>query len=92
MANARERLADFMSWRGWSQTEMAEALGVHQTTLSKILLRQRGTGLEVAAAIERVTSQPRQDGEVWSEGPIRATEWAHASTMDTAAGAGESAS
>lgn len=81
-----------MEWRGWSQTETAEALGVHQTTLSKILLRKRGAGLDVAAGLERVTAQPREDGAVWPDGPIRAAEWAHPPTVAPTDPAVESAS
>jgi len=72
-----ERLRQWMKWRGWSQAEFAEACGgaTHQATISKLETGARRPGLELAVAIERVTSEPRDDGKRFPAGPILATSW-----------------
>lgn len=87
-----ERFLRWVSWLGVSEAEVARRLDCDASYPRRIRLGERRPGLDVALAIERVTSQPREDGEVWSEGPIRATEWAHSSSVDTPASAVESAS
>lgn len=72
-----------MKWRGWKQPQMAEAVGVHQATISKLTHgrgeRAPGTpGVAIAIAIERVTSEPGPDGTTWPDGPIRAEDWVSA--------------
>lgn len=75
MTTAHSRLRAFCEWRGLrTQQERADALGITQGNVSRI---ERGgsVSLALAHAIERLTSEPRADGEVWPEGPIRTEEW-----------------
>lgn len=69
--NPRTRLASFLAWKGWSQSGLASACDVHQTTISKLIEGHRGAGLGLAVAIERVTQE-------WPEGPILVKDWAGA--------------
>jgi len=66
-----------MKWRGWSQAEFAAACGegTHQATISKIEKGTRRPGLALAHAIERVTSEPRDDGKRFPTGPILTRDW-----------------
>lgn len=84
---ARERLNEFLVWRGWSKAALAAAIDVDPSTITKVALGQRGAGLDLAVGLERVTAEPREDGETWPAGPIRAAEWVrdeeHASTVET---------
>lgn len=73
---ASQRLAAFLAWSGLTQLALAARIHVHQTFVGRLIAGSRAPGLDVAVAIERVSSEPRDDGEVWPEGPIRATEWA----------------
>lgn len=70
-----KRLQDFMDWRDWKQAQLADAIGTKQANVSHILHGRKGAGLKWAHAIETLTAQPRPDGEVWSDGPIRTEEW-----------------
>lgn len=69
---AHERLAEYLTWKGCSQSEFARVAKIHQTTVNKLLnddvSKRRDPGLDVAVAIERAT----QD---WPDGPIRPSEW-----------------
>lgn len=77
--SVRERLRDFLSWRGWSQETLAERLGVAQGTVSKLITgKQLEPAIVVALGIERLSGEPREDGERWPPGPLRVAEWAHA--------------
>lgn len=51
------------------QVQLAERLGIHQATVSKLLRGARGVSVDMAVRIERATSD-------WPEGPIRVEEWA----------------
>lgn len=87
---ARDRLIEFMAWRGWSKAALASAVGVDSSTVSKVVVGQRGAGLALAVGIERVTAAQRDDGEVWPTGPIRAAEWVcHPTSVDPDEGAEE---
>jgi hypothetical protein len=94
--NPRARLIEFLAWRGWSKAALAAAIDVDPSTVTKVALGQRGAGLELAVGIERVTAEPRDDGETWPDGPIRVAEWVrddeHAQSVTPAASAVESAS
>ena len=94
--SARERLNEFLAWRRWSKSGLAAAIDVDPSTVTKVALGQRGAGLELAVGIERVTGEPRDDGETWPGGPIRVAEWVrddeHAQSVAPAATAAESAS
>lgn len=74
-AEVLDRLRAFLEWRGWSQLRLAEAVDHHQTYVGRVLHGERGVGLRFALAVERLTTEPREDGEVFPGGPIRATEW-----------------
>jgi transcriptional regulator with XRE-family HTH domain len=82
---ASQRLAAFMAWSGLTQSDLAARIGVHQTFVGRLLAGSRAPGLDVAVAIERVTAEPREDGERWPEGPIAVEEWVasdeHTSTV-----------
>ncbi len=75
----RERLADFLSWRGWSQSDLAREGKLHQSTVSKALAGQRGVGLHMAHVVERLTTMEHDFGdgrvETWAAGPIRTEDW-----------------
>lgn len=88
---ASHRLAEFMSWAGLTQGQLAAKIHVHQTFVGRLLSGKRTPGLDAAIAIERVTSQPREDGELWALGPIRAAEWVHEPTLASADDGGECA-
>lgn len=70
-----ERLEEFLDWRAWTQAELARRTGVAQATISKLVRSVRGPSLSLALAIERLTAEPKDDGETWANGPIRADEW-----------------
>lgn len=81
-----------MAWAGLTQSELAALIRVHQTFVGRLIAGSRSPGLDAAVAIERITQQPREDGEVWPEGPIRAGEWVeagHPSTVTADAAGGE---
>lgn len=65
---AAARLERWFNAEGWTQETAAEALGCHQTTLSKLLTRKRRPGLDLANRIEELSGD-------WTEGPITTTEW-----------------
>jgi hypothetical protein len=89
----RERFLRWLAWLGVSEAEVSRRLGCDASYPRRIRLGERRPGIDVAVAIETETSQPREDGEVWPEGPIRATEWAaHPASVESAAPAVESAS
>jgi hypothetical protein len=75
--NPRTRLANFLAWKGWSQSDLACACDVHQTTVSKLIEGHRGAGLGLAVAIERVTQE-------WPEGAILAKDWVGAHDQSVA--------
>ena len=52
-----------------SQAHVAERLHCDQSALSRLLSGERGASLALAAAIEVETAD-------WTEGPIRAVDWA----------------
>lgn len=65
-----------MKWRGWTQRQLALALGLRAPGLvSQILLDKKRPGLDTAHPLERVTAEPREDGAIWGAGPIRTEEW-----------------
>lgn len=86
---ATDRLSKFLSWRGWTRAELAEACsevirrrakGTPETLcspamVSQILLGKKRPGLDIAHAIEAVTQQKRDDGELWPGGAVRTEEW-----------------
>ena len=93
---ASHRLAAFIAWAGLTQSSLAARLGVHQTFVGRLIAGHRSPGLDAAVAIERVTGEPRGDGEVWPAGPIRVAEWVrddeeHDATVETAADLSECA-
>lgn len=57
-------LADFLEQSGKSQATAAGELGIHKTTINKLLSGERTPSLPLAIAIER-----------WSDGKVRATSW-----------------
>lgn len=78
-----ERFLRWLAWLDVSEAEVARRLGCDTSYPRRIRLGERRPGLDVAVAIETETAEPREDGEVWSEGPIRATEWAaHPSSVE----------
>lgn len=81
-----------MAWAGLTQSDLAARIHVHQTFVGRLLSGSRAPGLEAAVGIERVTAEPRKDGETWPEGPIRAAEWVdHPSSLTDASTVEESA-
>lgn len=78
-----------MAWASLTQSGLAARIHVHQTFVGRLLAGSRAPGLDAALAIERVTAEPREDGEVWPGGPIRPAEWTrdeeHVSTVETRA-------
>lgn len=72
---AASRLRAFLQWTGWSQQQLAVRLDVHQTSIGRLLSGARGPGVDVVHTIEKLTAEPREDGEVWPDGPIRTEEW-----------------
>lgn len=79
MPTSRERLAEFLAWRDWSQSDLAREGKLHQSTVSKAIAGQRGVGLHMAHVVERLTGMAHEfdDGRVatWPSGPIRTEEW-----------------
>lgn len=57
---------------GGNQTVVAERLGVHQATVSKLLAGGRGVSVDLGLRIEAATTD-------WAEGPILIGEWNEAS-------------
>jgi transcriptional regulator with XRE-family HTH domain len=64
-ANPVARLKAFAAARGWTQAELAKALDCHQPHISRVFRGNKGVGLRLAVAIERVT-----------KGAIKARDWA----------------
>jgi transcriptional regulator with XRE-family HTH domain len=64
-----------MAWANLTQSGFAARIHVHQTFVGRLLSGSRAPGLDAALAIERVTAEPRDDGETWPSGPIRVAEW-----------------
>lgn len=62
--NGRERLADYRRRARLKQYELADLVGLHETTLSQILSGRRRPGLDIAVRIEAVTGVPV---ESWSD-------------------------
>ena len=77
---AHERLKAFLHWRGWNQEACAAALHTYQANVSRLLRDERRPGLALALVIERVTSEPKDDGTTWAAGPLRAEEWVTSET------------
>lgn len=95
MTDARARFRAWIAFTGLSGAEVARQLGCDESYPRKILEGGRRPGLDLAHAIERKTAEPRADGEVWPDGPIRTEEWvevSHSVTVVAPASAGESAS
>lgn len=76
MKPGRLELKDWMNRRNFAQHELAEYLGMDETTVSKLLKGTRNPGLENAVAIERKTGIPVEawmptggDTSVASESP-----------------------
>lgn len=65
----RKRLAAWMRSTRTTQTRLAAQIECHETFVSHVLRGRRSPGLLIAAKIEVLTAS-------WSEGPIRAAEWA----------------
>jgi transcriptional regulator with XRE-family HTH domain len=75
--DAPSRLRAYLTFKGWSQTDFAREIGHHQTHVGRLLLGKRGPGLELAHAIERLSSD-------WPDGPIRMEEWIASDTQESA--------
>lgn len=58
------QLQRWMKSRDLTQDAAALELGLHQTTLSKILTRERSAGIKVAIAIEKAAGIP---AALWSK-------------------------
>ncbi len=67
MPDVRERLRAWMAHEEWTQDRLAEALGITQGAVHK-LLAGGGPSLRLAHTIERLSAE-------WSDGPIRTEEW-----------------
>jgi transcriptional regulator with XRE-family HTH domain len=63
LQTGRERLADYRRRSKLKQYELADLLGLHETTLSQILAGKRRPGLDIALRIETLTGVPV---ESWS--------------------------
>lgn len=63
-----KRLLAYLKWKGWSQSDLARAIGHHQTSVGRLLTGKRGPGVDVVHAIESLTKD-------WKRGPIRTEEW-----------------
>ena len=74
MPAARGRFERWTEWLGLNDAEIARRLKCDPSYPGK-LRHDRRPGLEVARAIELATAEPRDDGERWSEPPIRMEEW-----------------
>lgn len=72
-----------MQWAGLNPRQAAEKLGVDASYPWKLIHQKRKPGLDFALSIQRVTAQPRADGEVWTEPPIRVEEWSEAAPSET---------
>lgn len=72
--SARERFKRWVDWVGLTEAELAARLKC-DVSYPRKLRHDRRPGLVVAHAIELATGEPREDGERWSEEPIRAEEW-----------------
>ena len=66
-----------MKWSGWTQERLAAECGdgTHQTTVSKVVHGKLRPPLALVVVVERLSAEPREDGERWDEAPIRADEW-----------------
>lgn len=80
-----ERLKRWLKWSGWTQERLAAECGggTHQATISKVV-HGREPSVAIAVTIERVTSEPRDDGATWDEPPILAREWVAPSSTEAA--------
>lgn len=67
---AHERLEAFLTWIGWSDSELARRVPCHQTYARGVRLGEKKAGLVFAVALERLTTE-----FAWPHGPIRASEW-----------------
>lgn len=88
----RERFVRWLAWLGVSEAEVARRLDCDASYPRRIRNGERRPGIDVAAALERVTAEPREDGAVWPEGPIRAVEWVavdHQPSVEPAPAGGE---
>jgi transcriptional regulator with XRE-family HTH domain len=61
MSDFARFLSDVLRERGWSQTEAAEALGVSQTHISRLLSDKEAPGRKTIAALARVLPWDEQD-------------------------------
>lgn len=75
-----------MQWRDWTQVQLGTALGCHQTFAGRLLSGERHVGLRHAFALERLTSEPREDGATFPGGPIRAADWTEGSASPAPGG------
>jgi|JI10StandDraft_1071094.scaffolds.fasta_scaffold142292_2 hypothetical protein len=67
---AHERLDAFLTWIGWSDSELARRVPCHQTYARGVRRGEKRAGLVFAVAVERLTTE-----FTWPDGPIRAAEW-----------------
>lgn len=74
---AHERLEAFLTWIGWSDSELARRVPCHQTTARAVRRGDQRAGLVFAVAVERLTTE-----FAWPEGPIRTAEWVDAKASD----------
>ena len=79
----RERFLLWVAWLGVSEAEVARRLKCDASYPRRIRLGERRPGIDVASSIETETAKPREDGETWPGGPIRASEWAEHDTSLT---------
>ena len=84
--SVHERFRDWIAWTGLSEAEIARRLKCDPSYPRKIRLGERRViGVDLACAIEEQSALPREDGEVWGDGPIRVEEWRTPSTVETPA-------
>lgn len=67
---AHERLDAFLTWIGWTDSELARRVPCHQTYARGVHRGEKRAGLNFAVAVERLTTE-----FAWPDGPIRAAEW-----------------
>ena len=76
MVDGRDQLDAWRLKRGFSQRDLADTLGCHETYVSQLLTRKRTPGLANAVRIERVTGivveawLPKRRPKVASEKPV----------------------
>ena len=81
MSKGHRRFRQWFAASGLSQADFARLAGCHQTAVSRVLAGQHRPGLELVAAVERLTAE-------LPEGPITVVDWTVPDETDEAEQAG----